>query len=256
MTIDRQLIPGVRGMHRFLLSRGLFALVVTMGLIMMSVPIYCADNIQDLEDEIDMDMGSHDYIMDKQPSLNCSMVKLTDEELSNVTGAGFSQFSITDNVTKAYFNIEAATFTEINSLKMGYYHDGTSTGWDQDWTSVSLGSPTESLMCKGVYIEAGFSNISNSATRTLTRIKVGTPSMTGPISATFNSFSGRIEDRTTNPGTVLVPVEGRRLNLGFKTINANNSEFFIQLSTTPTTLPGGVTIPSGWYCYWSDATII
>jgi hypothetical protein len=229
-----------------LLNKGCLTLVLTaVALIVMSMPLYSAENNQD------MDMAAHDYILDKQQSYNCSMVQMNDEELSEVTAAGFSNFNLTDDVTKAYFNVEAQTFTEIQSLKMGYYNNG----WDEDWTNVSLGSSTQDLICKGLYIEAGFSNISTSSTRTLDSFKVGASSMTGPISATFNSFSGRIEDRETTPGTVLVPVEGQRLNLGTKTITATNSEFSMQLSNVSTTTPAGVTTPTGWYFYWSNAKI-
>jgi hypothetical protein len=167
---------------------------------------------------------------------------MTDEELSQVTGTGFSSFTLENDVAKASFNIEARTFTEIQSLKMGYYNDGTSLGWDEDWTNVSLGSATEDLVCKGLYIEAKFTNLSDPATRTLDYIKVGTPSMTGPISATFNSFSGHIENPTDG-----VLVDGRRLNLGQKTITSTNSEFYLQLSRTGA--------QAGWWVYWNNATI-
>ncbi len=70
--------------------------------IMMSVPIHAAENMQDTE------MTAHDYILDRQQSSNCSMVQMNDDELSDVTAAGFSSFTLQDNVTKAYFNIEAA----------------------------------------------------------------------------------------------------------------------------------------------------
>ncbi|MGI6396909.1 MAG: hypothetical protein ACOX3E_06835 [Desulfomonilia bacterium] len=82
-------------------------------------------------------------------------------------------------------------------------------GWDENWEGVSLGSATESLVCKGLYIEAGFSNMTDPANRQLNFVRVGTPSMTGPISANFISFSGHIE----NPHDGVL-VDGSRLNLG------------------------------------------
>ena len=225
-------------------NRGRLTFVVAMVVfIMMSVPIHAVENMQDSE------MAAHDYILDRQQSSNCSLVRMNDDELSEVTAAGFSSFTLTDQVTKAYFDIEAQTFTEIQSLKMGYYDNGTTLGWDEDWTNVSLGSSTESLVCKGLYIEAGFSNISNSAIRTLNSIKVGTPSMTGPISATFNSFSGRIEDGTGVPvvfgGTTL---DGHRITtLGTRTIYSNNDEFSMQLTATGA--------KAGWWFFWKNATV-
>jgi hypothetical protein len=227
-----------------LMNRGCLTVVAIMVVfIMMSVPVYAAENTQDTE------MTEHDYILDRQQSFNCSMVQMNDNELSDVTAAGFSSFILQDNLTRAYFNVEASTFTEIQSLKMGYYNDGTTTGWDQDWTGVSLGSSTESLTCKGLYMEASFSNITNSSTRTLNSIKVGTPAMTGPISATFNSFSGRIEDGTGVP--VIVggqSIDGHRITtLGTKTIYSNNDEFSMQLSNSGP--------QKGWWFFWKNATV-
>jgi hypothetical protein len=194
-------------------------------------------------------MTAHDYILDRQQSFGCSMVQMNDDELSDVTAAGFSSFTLTDNVTKAYFNVEAQTFTEIQSLKMGYYNDGTTTGWDEDWTNVSLGSSTEPLTLKGLYIEANFSNITSSSARTLNSIKVGTPSMTGPITANFNSFSGRIEDGLGVP--VIVggqPIDGHRITtLGTKTVYSNNDEFYMQLSNSGQ--------QKGWWFYWKNASV-
>jgi hypothetical protein len=211
--------------------------------IMAAVPIYAAEKIEDT------DMAAHDYILDREQSLNCSMVQMNDEELSDVTAAGFSSFTLTDNVTRAYFNVEAQTFTEIQSLKMGYYNDGTTTGWDEDWTNVSLGSSTESLTLKGLYIEASFSNITDSKARTLNSLKVGTPSMTGPITATFNSFSGRIEDGTGVP--VIVggqSIDGHRIiTMGTKTVYSNNDEFYMQLSNSGA--------QKGWWFFWKNATV-
>jgi len=214
-------------------NRGLLTLVLsTVVMIMLSVPLYAGANVQD-----DMEIGSHDYIMDKQQSFNCSMVQMSDNELSDVTAAGFSSFTWNNNVATAYLNIQTSTFTEIQSLKMGYYNNG----WDEDWTNVSLGSSTQDLVCKGFNIQASFSNLTDPATRTLDSLTVGTPSMTGPITATFNSFTGQIN----NGGTVVL--DAVRQNLGTATINSTNSQFYIQLSA-------GGTHP-GWYFYWSNATI-
>jgi hypothetical protein len=174
--------------------------------------------------------------------VHAAMNELNDETLSGITGEGFSSFTLVNGITKAYFNITASTFTEIDSFKMGYYNDGTTLGWDENWEGVSLGSPTEDLVCNGLYIEAGFSNISTPATRTLDYIRAGTPSMTGPISADFISFSGRIED-----GTGVALIDGHRLNLGQKTIYSNNDEFYLQLSRT-----GAV---AGWWAFWKNALV-
>ncbi len=167
------------------------------------------------------------------------MWEVGDEELAEVTGEGFSSFTLEDDVARAYFNITASTYTEIDSLKMGYYHDGTSYGWDQNWTGVSLGSPTEDLVCKGLYLEAGFSSISDPANRQLDYLKFGTPSMTGPVSANFISFSGQIKD----PSGVDI-YNGHRLSPGQMTIHTNNSNFEVTLDAN-----------AGWQVYWDNATV-
>jgi len=226
------------------LLRGLFSLVgILVVLMMMNVPVHAATNDAGFHDA---EMAAHDYIMDKQAAYGCSMVQMSDEELSEVTAAGFSSFTLTGGVARAFFNIEARTFAEIDSLKMGYYQtdplNPATLGWDQDWTGVSLGSATEDLILRGVYIEASFSSIDDDAARQLESLRVGTPSMTGPIRATFNSFSGHIENPTDG-----VLVDGRRLNLGTRTIYSTDSEFYMQLSRA-----GG---QAGWWFYWDNATI-
>ncbi len=167
------------------------------------------------------------------------MFEMADEELGEVTGEGFSSFTLEGDVARAYFDITVNTYTEIDSLKMGYYDDGISTGWDQDWTEVSLGSASEDLVCRGMYIEAGFANITDPANRRLETLKIGTPDMTGPISANFISFSGHIENPTDG-----VLVDGRRLTLGVRTIYSTSSEFSVSLDKD-----------NGWSFYWDNATI-
>jgi hypothetical protein len=231
------------GMNLNVMLRGRFALVGIVVILMMVAGSGEADASMT---DSDMDMTTHDYIMDKQPLFSSSMVELSEEEMSDTVAAGFSQFSIQDNVVRAQFNISVQTFTEIESLKMGYYDDGTTgLGWDQNWLNVSLGSATTPLVCEGLFLEARFTNISDPTTRTLETLRVGTPSMTGPISADFVSFSGRIAS-----GGV-ASVEGHRLNLGTRTITSTNSEFYMQLSTVP--VEAGQS--AGWWFSWDNATI-
>lgn len=167
------------------------------------------------------------------------MHEVSDEELSEITGEGFSSFTLEDGVARVYLNIETSTFTEVDSLKMGYYDNGVTTGWDQNWENVSLGSASEDLVCKGIYIEAGFTNIADPSSRQLNYLKVGTPDMTGPISADFVSFSGHIENPTDG-----VLVDGSRINLGSRTIYSTNSGFSVMIDES-----------SGWVFFWDNATI-
>jgi hypothetical protein len=171
------------------------------------------------------------------PVAYAQMTCLSDAELSSVYAAGFSSFSITNGLARADLNINISTYTEIDSLKMGYWNNG-SLGWDEDWTDVILGGsssdPTQDLLLTGIYFEAKFTNIDNPSTRTLDYVRIGTSDIDGIISATFNSFTGEVAGTTYN-----------RSNLGATSITAqNNKEFYIELSRT-----------QGFRFYWEDATI-
>jgi hypothetical protein len=184
------------------------------------------------------------------------MWEVGDEELSEVTGEGFSSFTLTDigsdtNVAHASFNINVSTYTQIDSLKMGYYTradlNGTPTpGWDEDWTNVSIGTSLEDVKIKGVYIEAQFSNINTPEARQLDYIKVGTHDLSGDIRATFNSFSGSI---TRQDGTVYR--SGYRItDMGTRTLTGHNSEFSVRLDRT-----GGPSGSGGWWVEMDKASI-
>jgi len=224
-------------MPRFTVLDGRYTLALAVAVILvMNAPALAA---MDAVSDHGADMVTHDYILDKQDASRCSMVQMTDEELSEVTATGFSSFSVEDNIIKAYFNIQTSTYTEIESLKMGYYDNGSGLGWDQDWEGVSLGSPTQDLVCNGLYIEAKFSSLAD-PDRTLDYLRVGTSSMTGSISASFNSFSGYVDS-----------VSYSRQSLGDNTITCGDQcQFYLQLALNP---PTGQ--PQGWYVYFSNATL-
>jgi hypothetical protein len=179
------------------------------------------------------------------PSLCAGMHELSDGELSFVHGAGFSQFTLstdTNGNSLATFNfsgVTLSTWTEIQSMKMGYYLKGT-TAWDNDWTTVSLGTSATDLVAQGFYIKAGFSgDITNPATRQLEYVQIGTASLTGPISANFNSFSGSLDNGVTNIS---------RTNLGAATITSNGGGFCLSLSRN------GVGNQMGYSFNWGSAT--
>lgn len=123
------------------------------------------------------------------------MNELSDAELSSIHATGLSSFDLntTTGIARIDLNtVTLKTYTEINSLKMGYY--GSPKAWDQEWSGVSLGSSTtNTLDFNGLFIEAKFTDITNgSGNRQLEYLRIGTPKLTGTISANFKSFSGDI----------------------------------------------------------------
>jgi hypothetical protein len=174
------------------------------------------------------------------PSLCAGMHELSDGELSSVHASGFSTFTLDGNTVNINFTgVTLSTWTEIQSMKMGYYLKGT-TAWDNDWTTVSLGSSATDLVAKGLYIKVGFSgDITNPATRQLEYVQIGTTSLTGDVSANFNSFSGTLDNGVTNFS---------RTNLGAATITSTGGGFNLTLSRN------GVGNQMGYSFNWVGAT--
>ena len=157
---------------------------------------------------------------------------LDDDGLSDVYATGFADFQINDlggglTETVALFNIQAYTFTEIESLKLGYhdeydYKNPTPTyGWDEDWENVQLGGsltdPSQDFFGEGFYFAATFTDINDSSLRELKSFRFGFDYVQGPISADFINFSGTIDDSNDNTPEY----NGHILNLGPVTITAD-----------------------------------
>jgi hypothetical protein len=121
------------------------------------------------------------------------MAVMTDAELAEVTGAGYSEFSLEDGVALARFDIRAKTYTEIESMKLAYYDNGTGDGWDQNWNGVVLGSDSEDLDMRYFYIRCEFENVCIAETRELKSVEIGFEDVNGTMEATFDSFSGDLE---------------------------------------------------------------
>ena len=161
------------------------------------------------------------------PSLcHAGMNELSDGEMAAIYAQGFSEFTLTTLTdgggvaTLDFKGVTLSTWTTIDSMKMGYYaKSGSTLPWDNDWTTVSLGTSGTDLVAKGLYIEAGFSNINDPATRQLNYLHIGTTNLTGTITANFNSFIGTIGG-TSYPN---------RSNLGSATITSTNSSFYLSL---------------------------
>lgn len=174
------------------------------------------------------------------PVCRAELLEMADTDLSAVYATGFSTFDLTGNVARIDFhNLTTSTWTEINSLKTGYYTKGTA-GWDNDWTTVSLGSSTTDLLvANGLFIEAGFTNVTDAGTRTLDYLRIGTPDLQGKISGKFDKLSGSIS------GT---PYSRQSLNGGttLTTINSNGG-FYLSLERTGAN--------EGFRFVWANASI-
>ena len=154
------------------------------------------------------------------PAVSADLVALSDDQMAQVTGTGFSKFVIDGNTVRADFNIQAQTYTEIGSLKMGYWDNGTGIGWDQNWTEVQMGSATQDMSLSGFFIQATFDNLADTVNRKLTSVYFGFSQVSGDLKANFASLSkigvnGAADDR--------------RANLGVQTFSFNNSEFAFSL---------------------------
>lgn len=171
---------------------------------------------------------------------------LNDDELTEIYATGFSSFNITSDGTldtaRAWFNIQAFTYTEIDSLKLGYHSNydykdpnPTTSTWDEDWTNVQIGKiessaandnagffdPTEDFYANGFYFELDFENIDDPDNRELKSVRFGFDYIEGDIKANFNSFSGTINDEVGTPPEY----NGHVLNLGLVTITADPNNY-------------------------------
>jgi hypothetical protein len=135
----------------------------------------------------------------KNPDKLRSYDVMNDQELSDVNAQSFfqlTQYSNTrgsQNVIRLNLGVNMVTNAHIESLKMGYYDNGSHTGWDIDvvnyfWggNDYSAGVPSSSLVWNGIYLELGFDNISNNSTRALNYLDFGTEHATGQVTGTIN----------------------------------------------------------------------
>jgi len=146
--------------------------------------------------------------------------EMSDTELADITGHGFSQFTHSGDILRADFAVMASTYTEIASLKMGYWDNGTGQGWDQNWTGVQLGSAAQDIVLRGFYIEAAFDNLSDPANRQLKSLFIGFNHVSGDLKARFESLS----QIAANGGA-----DNARADLGDRTFRFNDTELRFSL---------------------------
>lgn len=158
---------------------------------------------------------------------------LEDKALSDVTASGFSQFTLTRgavDIARIDLNLAVSTYTEAQSLQMGYWDNGSGRNWDQNWQTLALGSQANDLVLNGFVLETTFNDISDPANRTLQSITMGFSDVTGTISADLTSFTGTIKG-----------VAHERANLGVTSITLANQPFLVTLE-----VDDGVSFKIGW----------
>ena len=150
----------------------------------------------------------------------CEMAAMTDDELAQVTGHGFADFSLTNvdglDIARIDLNLQAATYATMDSLKLGYWDNDTTgagnLGWDQDWTGVSLGTAGQDLLLTQFFLQAEFTDINDSSIRQLKTIEVGFQQAYGTLTADFASLSQGTTSREA-AGTATYTFDGHPLVL-------------------------------------------
>jgi hypothetical protein len=149
------------------------------------------------------------------------MVAMTDAEMSGVTACGFSEFTLQGGVAKAMFNVQAETFTEIESMKLAHWNNGSGLGWDQNWTGVSMGTDGSDLVMKNFVLETTFSHVDDPQNRKLESVTIGFNNVTGTMSADFQSLSRTGHTGRKPGGDQTYEFDGDKLLL---TINVSGGE--------------------------------
>jgi hypothetical protein len=174
--------------------------------------------------------------------------KLTDSELSDIdsqaifrithyTGSAAIPFGTypayqtgsTDTI-RLELGLDMEMSAYIRSFKLGYY-DG---GWDQDVTNYYWGRRTSSgpvltepLRWTGLFLDFGFDNLADNATKVLNYIEVGTPSATGQVTGTLNQVNTLALTGTgSNQGLAL-----RATGAGTRRIQFSNSPMSFVFAT-------------------------
>lgn len=153
---------------------------------------------------------------------------MSDLELSNVEGQAlinvvqYSNVNGSTDVIRVNMGIDMNLQAYVGSMKLGNYDkgDGKGLGWDENITNLFLGSVdrSSSLVLSGIYLEVGFNNLSNDATRKLNYIELGTNSATGSVTGTMNTISALMAGNGgSNTGVVTRLADGST-----KTITFNN----------------------------------
>jgi hypothetical protein len=158
--------------------------------------------------------------------------KMSDSDLSNINGQS-SFFSITQytnttltpwngtgsqNIIRLSLGLTNLMNAHMKSFKMGYWRGG----WDQDTTNYFWGGFDHSsspMTWTGIFVDIGFDNLTNNATRQLNYVEIGTLSASGRISGSLNTVSSFISNQGTGQNNGIL---NRQTGSGFRTIHFNN----------------------------------
>lgn len=166
---------------------------------------------------------------------SADLVALSDEQMGDISAAGFSRFVVDGNTVRADFNIQAQTYTTIESLKMGYWDKGSGDGWDQHWEQVRFGSEDVDMSLSGLFIEATFDNIGDTANRKLLSVFFGFRQATGELAANFQSLSRLgVGVGRTNPGQTTFRLQNSELAFSFQLEGANKGIWVSFVDKPPT----------------------
>jgi hypothetical protein len=188
---------------------------------------------------------------------------MSDSDLSEVSAQALfqiTQYSGTSafgyntgsaNVVRLSLNIDMEIMAHITSFKMGYYDNGTTTGWDQDVTNYFWGSvnhTTSTLLLHGLFADFGFDNIGNNATRTLNYIEVGSMDTTGQVTGTINTLNGLVSNLGTgqNNGVLI-----RTTASGTRTIHFSHEVLSFIFATKYRYVDNGGNATSGLSGIWT-----
>jgi hypothetical protein len=200
----------------FLLGRGLLALLTAVVFFFMSSSVSFAPTKMD------------DSKLAKTKSINFVEKKsMSDAELSETNAQAFFELVTTSNqygsqnVITLNLGARVDIVAHLDSFKIGYYN----SNWDYDVTNYYWGGSDQytnanavPLVFNGVFLQVGFDNITNPATRKLNYIDFGTMNANGPVTGSFNMLNAMMSTASTgqNNGILLRQTLAGRMTITFK----------------------------------------
>jgi len=209
-------------MKLFLPTRGLFILLTTVIFFFISSSISFAPT--KMIDDSNLSKTKSINFVEKRLMSDSELSETNAQAFFNITQYDSSYGTGSANVIKLDLNARLEIKAHVDSFKMGYYNNGTNTNWDFDGTNFYFGGSNQlsnanalPLVWQGLVLEVGFDNISNSTTRKLNYIDLGTMSASGPITGTFAVMNALASTAGTgqNNGILLRQTIAGRENITF-----------------------------------------